>query len=152
MQSYYSDDGIEDEDESRRQNTSRRVLVPTLEALATRALAENIHRMEPLALQQLPYGGGTKIIRQLLRSGHLRPETLQPLLADWSSAPDLEDEIGGHLLAGAASGCRGLSALAVQRLRFQQQQQQQRRRQTHQPERALPNGTRQRDTLYSESR
>ena len=94
--------------------------VPTLESLALRALAQLVHAHEPEALT-LPYGGGSVLMKHLARQGRLRPETLRPLLADWSSTAELETNLGSTL-AASASGCRGLSALAAQRLNFQHSQ------------------------------
>ena len=92
--------------------------VPTLESLALAAVAENVHQLEPETLKMLPFGGGERVIRLLVKSGRLRPETLRPLLSDWSSCDALSEQLGEPLVA-AAPGCRGLAALAAQRLSFQ---------------------------------
>ena len=134
--------------------------VPTLEQLALNALAVAVHQEEPLAVE-LPFGGGAAIIQRLAASGRLRPETLQPLLTDWSSSETLGRERGDRLV-GAAGNCRGLSALAAQRLSFQHRQQQQREQQLreHRAYRRLdqgiahpqlPSGTRKSDSENSRS-
>jgi hypothetical protein len=99
-------------------------MVPSLQTLAIRALAASIHAEEPESLGLMPYGGGEELIRQLTRDGRLRVETLQPLLKDWSSAAALCETLG-ETLVNAAPGCRGLAALAAQRLRFEHMNQKQ---------------------------
>ena len=89
---------------------------PSLESLCYDVVAANVSIYEPNTLT-LPFGGGISLLDRLRRSGRLRPETLTPILNDWSSAEALESTLGAQLTA-AATGCRGLSALAVQRLRF----------------------------------
>jgi hypothetical protein len=90
----------------------------SLESLCLDAVADNLHLYEPYALH-LPCGGGLHIIDRLGQRGRLRPETLAPLLAsDWTSADELQERLGSALATGAASGSRGLSMLATQRLRF----------------------------------
>ena len=98
--------------------TYRGHVVPTLGSLALDVVAVNVHQYEPHVLT-LPYGGGVRLCDRLISSSRLRPETLQPLLTDWSCAGELESRLGAQLTA-AASACRGLSALAVQRLQGQQ--------------------------------
>ena len=91
----------------------------SLESLCLDAVADNLHLYESYALH-LPCGGGLHIIDRLGQRGRLRPETLAPLLAsDWTSADELQERLGSALVTGAASGSRGLSMLAAQRLRFQ---------------------------------
>ena len=90
---------------------------PTLESLCLDAVAENVNTYEPAALS-LPCGGGARIIDRLASTNRLRPETLGPLLqADWASADELRESLGSKLVV-SAPGCRGLSALAAQRLKF----------------------------------
>ena len=94
-------------------------------------------------------------------ANRLRPETLQPLLSDWSLHETLHHSLGfstaqapGHdsaRLLASASGCRGLSALMAQRLSFQH------RREasgvaSSQQARQLPSGTRRNDRAASAAR
>ena len=96
--------------------------VPTLQSLALNAVADAINHYEPECLLSLPLGGAKEIVTQLAKSGRLRPETLRPLLlSDWSSAEELATKLGGALVS-AAPVCRGLGALAAQRLRFEERQ------------------------------
>ena len=91
-------------------------------------------------------------------ANRLRPETLQPLLSDWSLHETLHHSLGfssrqthGHdsaQLLASASGCRGLSALMAQRLSFQH------RREASgvafQQTRQLPSGTRRNDRSHGD--
>ena len=99
--------------------------VPSLQSLALNAIAGLIHCHEPteLPIGVLPFGGGAEIIKRLVATRRLRPETLQPLLQDWTLAPELRNALGESLsdCLSAAPNCRGLSQLAVQRLNFQRQ-------------------------------
>ena len=93
--------------------------VSRLEDLCLDVVAANVHLYEPASLT-LPLGGGVHIVDRLLRSGpcRLRSETLGPLLnSDWSSSSEFHESLGSSL-ANAAPGCRGLAALAAQRLAF----------------------------------
>ena len=93
-------------------------VVPSLESLCLDVVANFVHLYEPASLAgALPYGGGGSIVERLIHSNRLRPETLNPLLADWSAAESVEHTIGNRV-AVLAPGCRGLSQLAAQRLRF----------------------------------
>ena len=125
--------------------------VPSLQALALQAVATAVHDYEPDSIYALPYGGGLAIIKNLIETGRLRPETLRPLLlSDWSSSAQLSETLGNSLVS-AAPGCRGLEALAAQRLAFNSESARQRRKQ-QQLQRArhelldacsaLPSGTR----------
>ena len=87
-----------------------------LESLCMDVVAANVHIYEPAALT-LPYGGGLSLLERLTRSDRLRPETLAPVFNDWSSSEELKAKLGSTLTA-TASGCRGLGALAAQRLRY----------------------------------
>ena len=107
--------------------------VPSLESLALKALADALHTHEPDELHCLPFGGGAELMRHLVEAGRLRPETLRPLLADWSSQDKLKDALGSRL-GGAAGACRGLGALAVQRLNFQHRQRQHQGHLSEQPQ------------------
>ena len=118
--------------------------VPSLQSLALSAIAGAVHHYEPELMPSMPYEDfSAEVIKQLLASGRLRPETLNPLLADSSSASSLSDTLGDTLL-NAAPTCRGLSQLAVQRLKMQQlrqkqqQQQQQRQQQQQQQQHHFP--------------
>lgn len=113
-------------------------VVPTLESLCVKALASHVHSSEPHELATLPYGGGKAVIDALIQSRRLRPESLCPLLRDWSTADAAADCIGGTLVC-AAPGCRGLAGLAAQRLRFAKQRQDERRAQRD-PQQHLPYG------------
>jgi hypothetical protein len=120
--------------------------IPSLQALALRAVASAVHASEPSCLGMLPFGGAAEIVEHLAKQGRLRPETLRPLLlSDWSSAEALSSKIGNTLVS-AAPGCRGLGALAAQRLQFEQQR---RRERAEEPcisrEISLPAGTRRSD-------
>jgi len=115
----YEDDDLEDE-------LKQPSAVPTLESLCVKALALHVHSNEPHELALLPYGGGKAVIDVLIQSGRLRPESLCPLLRDWSTADAAACSIGGTLV-GAAPGCRGLAGLAAQRLRFTKQRQDEQR-------------------------
>jgi hypothetical protein len=107
--------------------------VPSLESLCLDTIAECIHTYEPEALH-LPYGGGMRLVDRLARTQRLRPETLGPLLTEWSCSEELEGRFGSALVQ-AAPGCRGLSALMAHRLNASQQR--------HTTGRAaLPDGTR----------
>ena len=146
---------MSDDEEAEADDAPREV--PTLESICLKAIAQMVHAHEPEALT-LPYGGGSVLMKHLARQGRLRPETLRPLLADWSSTAEIESNIGSTL-AASASGCRGLSALAAQRLNFQHSQQKaaQQQRQQQQQQRqerssggrefslSLPSGTRRHD-------
>jgi hypothetical protein len=95
--------------------------VPTLEALCLDAVAANVHHYEPSSLAGvLPYGGGCSVLERLACTRRLRPETLNPLLAETGvgSVQEAIQPVLGRELAGAAAGCRGLSALAVQRIQY----------------------------------
>ena len=90
--------------------------VPSLESLCLDAVASAVHLYEPASLAgSLPYGGGGSIVERLIHDNRLRPETLNPLLADWSSAEVIEQTVGSSV-AVLAPGCRGLSQLAAARL------------------------------------
>ena len=92
--------------------------IPTLQTLALQAVASAVHSYEPEEHLPLPYGGAVEIIKTLVRTGRLRPETLRPLLlSDGSSAEALSNTLGSEL-ASSAPHCRGLGALAAQRLQF----------------------------------
>ena len=117
--------------------------VPTLQSLALQAVANAVNTYEPEAIHALPYGGAMQLISSLAKDGRLRPETLRPLLlSDWSSAAALSSQLG-ESLAVSAPGCRGLSALAAQRLHFQARRRQQ--DDAAKREELLPFGTRKGD-------
>ncbi len=93
--------------------------MPSLESLCLNAVAAAVHEFEPEQLFQLPYGGSERIIDRLVLTGRLRPETLVPLLraADLDTeGVELRRRIGGGLAGAAATGSRGLAALAASRL------------------------------------
>ena len=105
--------------------------VPTLERLALRVVAQHIEDYEDIVL---PCGVTGAALTDLAKAGRLREDTIGPLLRSWSSADELEDELGPRL-AAAAGQSRGLAALAAQRLAFS-------RRAEAQKQAVLPAGTR----------
>jgi len=115
--------------------------VPTLQSLCLQAVAGAVHTHEPREAFALPFGGSEEIVKALVRAGRLRPETLRPLLLSDSNEEALSGVLGSEL-ASAAPHCRGLGALAAQRLQFEERRRQQQAADRLNEGCALPFGTR----------
>ena len=129
--------------------------VPSLQVLALHAVAGSVHAYEPEYIGALPYGGALDLVTELAKAGRLRPETLRPLLLfDSASVSPLASTLGDALVT-AAPGCRGLGALAAQRIHFEARRRQQAaaRREANKADEvdecALPSGTRRSDAARS---